>query len=387
MSYRYTTILRFTIVYILATILCSCRPSGSYLSREEHTIDSLLYAEGLEIAHYEAFTTVTLRDPWDTLKTRKVYILAPKQTLKERPGLKDTLSKEGILIPTPVTRAVIYTSVHAAMADQLGVLSHVCGVCEPEYITAHNVLKAIEDGSIADVGQSTSPNVEKVIELGCDVIIASPFENSGYGAAEKLAIPIVEAADYMERHPLGRTEWVKFYGLLFGCTQSAEAMFDATIWRYHDLKSACASVENRPTVVLERKWGQTWGVPAAGSYIGCLHRDAGADYVFSDLTQASSVHMSFEQVFERGCEADFWLFKYSSNDEMTLEDLKNEYLPYSDFKAYKTQNIYGCNTLVTTYYDDITLHPDQLLEDLIIIYHPELLPGHKLRYYKCLQQE
>lgn len=376
------------IIAVVMTLaaLTGCKGTRQVPFAEPVSVDTLEYAEGLKIAYFKDFTSVTLRDPWDTVKTRKVYILAPKATLASSPGLKDTLSKMGILIATPVERAVIYTSVHAAMAAQLGVLDKVCGVCEPEYITSNEVLERIKNQQIADLGQSTSPNVEKIIELGCDVIIASPFENSGYGAAEKLGIPIVEAADYMENHPLGRTEWVKFYGLLFGCEAAAQEQFLATCSRYNSLKGICTEVTERPSVVLERKWGQTWGVPAAGSYVGTLHRDAGADYVFGDITSASSVHMTFEQVFDRGCDADFWLFKYSGGKPMTLDDLKGEYLPYSDFKAFKTQSIFACNTLVSTYYDDITLHPDRILADLICIYHPELLPDHKLQYYFRLEK-
>ena len=218
MSYiiRKNTFVTILLAISLMIAAPSCRHHSVSMGPDPVRIDSLQYAEGLKIAYYNDFIKVTLRDPWDTLKTRKEYILVPKGTLTSRPWLGDSLSRQGILIATPVERAVIYTSVHAAMVSQLGVLDRVCGVCEPEYITSNDVLERVESKQIADLGQSTSPNVEKIIDLGCDVIIASPFENSGYGAAEKLGIPIVEAADYMEHHPLGRTEWVKFYGLLFG---------------------------------------------------------------------------------------------------------------------------------------------------------------------------
>ena len=315
------------------------------------------------------------------MKTRKDYILTPKKLLAQRPGLKDTLSKRGILIATPIENVVIYTSVHAAMAEQMGLLNRVSGVCEPEYITSSKILSLIENQQIADLGNSASPNVEKIISLGAEAIIASPFENSGYGAAEKLGIPIVEAADYMENHPLGRTEWVKFYGLLFGCREIADSLFEATRANYEALWLKAAISSRHPSVLLERKWGQTWAVPANGSYVGQLHRDAGAQYVFSEITSANSVHKSFEEVFERGCDADFWLMKYGSKEPLTYKDLEREYQPYANFKAFKSQNIYACNTLVTTYYDDITLHPDHILADLIYIYHPEILPDHELKYY------
>ena len=177
MSYKnYTRCLSIAVVLTTGLILTpSCRQRSAAGNQEAIATDTLQYAEGLKIAYFNDFTSVTLRDPWDTVKVRKVYILTPKTTLAGRPGLKDTLSKLGTVIGTPVERSVIYTSVHAAMAAQLGVLDQVCGVCEPEYITSSEILERISNQQIADLGQSTSPNVEKIIDLGCDVIIASPF--------------------------------------------------------------------------------------------------------------------------------------------------------------------------------------------------------------------
>ena len=370
---------------IIVSAFCGCKSRGTSADIIPDRTDSLFYARGLKISYYRDFTLVTLRDPWDTLKTRKEYILSSKTLLEERPGLKDSLAKMGTVIATPVEKVVIYTSVHAAMAEQLGLLDRISGVCEPEYITSSEILKRIDNKQIADLGNSASPNIEKIISINAEAIIASPFENSGYGAAEKLGIPIIEAADYMENHPLGRTEWVKFYGLLFGCRNTADSLFEATRTRYEDLFVRCAVTSYHPSVILERKWGQTWAVPANGSYVGQLHRDAGAQYVFSEITSSNSVHKSFEEVFERGCDADFWLMKYGSKETMTYKDLEREYQPYADFKAFKCHNIYTCNTLVTTYYDDITLHPDRILADLIYIYHPEILPDHRLQYYFSLK--
>jgi iron complex transport system substrate-binding protein len=62
-----------------------------------------------------------------------------------------------------------------------------------------------------------APDIERIIALKPEAILLSPFENSGgYGKLDKLHVPIIEAADYMESSPLGRAEWMKFYGMLFG---------------------------------------------------------------------------------------------------------------------------------------------------------------------------
>ncbi|MDR2968610.1 MAG: ABC transporter substrate-binding protein, partial [Tannerellaceae bacterium] len=225
------------------------------------------------------------------------------------------------------------------------------------------------------------PNVEKMIEAGTEYVIASPFQNSSYGPVEKMGIPIIEGADYMEAHPLGRTEWIRFYGLLFDKEEVADSLFRATERRYLELKELAARVTDRPTVVSEKRFGSTWYVPAGESYIAHFFADAGADYQFSDLPGSGSTPMTFETVLDRAIHADLWLIKYNQTEDMTYNELRREYTPYENFDAFKKQSIFGCNTGRVPYYEEFPIHPDYLLKDLIFIFHPELLPGYTPRYY------
>lgn len=369
------------VFFILLALLCSCENrSGVGAGTDNFKADSIYYARGFEISRFDDCTLVTLRNPWDTLKTLKRYVLVER----DKP-LPDSLP-EGEIIRTPVERAVFYTTVHSSMVAQMGRIDAIKGICEVQYVTDSLILERIADGRIADIGLATAPNTEKIIDLNTELIIASPFENSGYGAAEKIGIPIVEAADYMERHPLGRTEWGRFYGLLFGEGERADSIFFATSERYNHLKELAAKSTYRPRVLLERKYGASWIIPAGDSYIGTIHTDAGADYVFREVEGNHNVYLPFEVVLDKAYDVDLWLFKYNTNHEFTYELLKDEYMPYSNFRPFKEKNIYICHTTRTGYYDDITLHPDRLLEDLIFIYHPELLPsGYTPRYYVPMQ--
>ena len=374
------------IALLLVAALPSCRNTGK--AGQESSVlkvDSVYYAHGFSIRYYKDCKVVSIRDPWDTLKVRKNYVLVDKERLARKAPVEIPAEASGnaVVIPVPVERAVIYTSVHAAMTEDLGCIDRICGVCEPEYIISPEILARVADGRIANLGMSTAPNIEKIIDMDTEVIIASPFENSGYGNAEKIGVPIVEAADYMEGHPLGRTEWVRFYGLLFGCRDRADSLFFETCSRYDSLKALVADIpqEKKPTVIMERKYGALWGVPGANSYVAIFHADAGANYIFSDLPGTGSVQLSFEQVLERAANADFWLLKYGTKQPLSYAALRAEYKPYSNFSAFKDGRIYTCNTLVTSYYDDITIHPDQILADLMYIYHPDLLPEHRLKYY------
>ena len=117
-----------------------------------------------------------------------------------------------------------------------------------------------------------------------------------------------------------------------------------------------------------------------------MHADAGADYVFRGFPGPRSVHLTFESVYDQAGDADFWFLKYDTKAPMTYTLLKQEYEPYANFRPWKERRVFACNTITSTYYDDITLHPDRVLEDLIAIYHPERLPDHQQRYYFPLDE-
>ena len=206
---------------------------------------------------------------------------------------------EGTLIRTPVQNVIMYTTIHASIWEELESLDGVVGICEPEYLTSGKALQMMEEGKIHDCGKAASPNVEKIMEVGGEIIIASPFEHGGYGQAEKLGIPIFESADYMETHPLGRVEWMKVFGMLQGKRALADSLFKVTMNNYNRLKALAANVEHRPRVMSERKYGSSWFIVGGASYIAQMYKDAGAEYIFSDNTETGSVPIAFETVFDR----------------------------------------------------------------------------------------
>ena len=217
-----------TLFLLCFTLSCSVKQSSS--EDQSFSSDTIRYARGFTIQHFTDYTSVEVRDPWDSTRILQRYLLVDRGALM--PG---DLPK-GTVVRTPVKNIVVYTSVHAAIIDQLGEADKVIGVCEPRYMDTPSIQEGLRAGKIADLGEATAPNIEKIIDIGAEIIIASPFQNAGYGPAEKLGIPIIEAADYMESLPLGRTEWIRFYGLLFGKEAMADSIFRETEDRYLELK-------------------------------------------------------------------------------------------------------------------------------------------------------
>lgn len=364
-------------ICVFAAIFGSCDRNRKGAASDKGILsDTLQYASGIIIKHFDDYTKIDIKNPWDTSKVLRTYILINRSV--EAP---DNLPS-GTIIRTPIKNIVVYTSVHASIIEQLGSQDDIIAICEPAYLTSKKIKGMVVSGKIADIGESTSPNIEKIIDLGGEVIIASPFEHSGYGAVEKIGIPIIEGADYMETHPLGRCEWIRFYGLLLGKESLADSLFSSTVDNYNNLKELVStSSTKKPSVIAERKYGSAWFIPGGKSYIATLYEDSGADYIFKDNTEKGSAPLPFETVFSRSIDADIWLMKYTSDKAMRYSDLKVEYPLYERMSAFKNKKIFTCNTIATPYYDDITIHPDFILSDLIFIFHTDLLKNYKPRYF------
>lgn len=374
------------IIYIslVLSALSSCVNSTRDFSNYGQSVE-MRHAEFLTMTEGEGYILAQISNPWDSAKVLHSYVLVPKD--KELPHDLP----QGDVVRTPLSKSAVYTSVHCSLIDQLGAYNSIAGICDAEYIYLDKIQADVKSGKIKDFGNSMSPNIEKIIEASPDAILLSPFENSGsYGKLGKLGIPIIECADYMETSALGRAEWMRFFGILFGRGAEADSLFTDIEQSYNSLKDMVAKhydgKENRrPTVVTDAKFGSTWYVAGANSTMGRLLSDAGADYIFSDVPSNGSVPYSPEVVFDRGQSADVWLIKYNQATDKTLTELANDWSNNSKMSAFRNHRVYGCNLSKVPFYEETPFHPDLLLKEYIRIFTPELLPEYTLKYYKLLQ--
>ncbi|MDR2683181.1 MAG: ABC transporter substrate-binding protein [Dysgonamonadaceae bacterium] len=365
---------------LLLILLVSCQkkqqeaaaPAGSGSIRT----DSIYYARGFRIESYPDFKLVSIENPWHSDKPLQTYILVPKAQ-----DLPVDLP-EGIVVRTPLERTVVFSSVVCGLLNELNALPSLAGLAEPEYVDIPAVRTGIADGTIQNIGQASHPDIEKLLLLAPEAMITNPVNEAGAGSLEKVAAPAIPCLEWMEPHPLGQTEWIRLLGLLFDKQALADSLFFATVNAYNDLKRLTDTVSVRPSVFTEKKYGDFWYMPGGKSYFAYLLQDAGANYVFGDNTETGSVPFAFETILDRAGRADYWLFKYYSPQEITYRQLAAEYANYALFDAFGKRNVFACNTMKTAYYyQELPLHPDWLLRDLIAVFHPELVPGHEMRYY------
>ncbi len=367
------------IVAVLFLSSCGGRGGTASAPAEGDTVQ-FRYARNIQMVRHADCTVVTLANPWKPGATLHTYLLVPHGQ-----NVPAGMPK-GTKIEVPLRNAVVYTTVHTALLQELGAVDRIGGICDLKYINVPEIVEGCRRGTVADLGDGMNPDIEKMMDLHPDALLLSPFENSGgYGRVEKLDIPIVEAADYMESSPLGRSEWMLFYGALFGCEACADSLFATIEKDYLQLKALARRAGERPVVLSDFMNGGTWYVPGGRSTTGQLYADANSRYVFADDSHSGSVPFPFETVLDRGSEAEIWLIRYNQRTNMTYDQMERDFSGYRGFKAFQQHRIYGCNTLYKPYYELANFHPNLILRDMIKIFHPSLLPGYQLRFFEKLE--
>jgi len=368
----------FVLFFITLFLLFSCDNKKGNDKQGASKSYEVEYAKGFGISVYDDYTVVTVNDPWNSTSVLKRYVLVDKA--KELPSDLP----QGILVRTPLEDVVAYSTIHCTVLDELGLLNIVKGVCESQYVDLDYIREGIKNKTIIDLGMASNPNIEEIILLDPEAIMATPIEGQTYGSIEKTKIPIIETPDYMESSPLGRAEWIKFYSVFLGKEQLADSLFRVTVDNYNRIKERLKDVNDKPTVFTDRKYGNVWYTPGGKSYMANMLKDAGASFIWADDERTGSQALSFETVLDRAGEARFWLIKYNQPSSLTYPQIKDDFKPYSYFDAFKKKNIWGCNSGEVPYYEDLPIHPDYILQDLAYIFHPEMFPDYKPKYYQKL---
>lgn len=368
--------------YLILTIvlLSSC---GRQTTAQQDGGDTIpfKYAQKLTVVHHPGYTEAILQNPWHEGKVLHRYLLVPSDS-----ALPSSMP-DGTVIRTPLKRSVVFTTVHCALIQMLHREDCIAGVADLKYIKVPYIHEQVKKGRISDCGDAMSPVVEKLIDQHPDAIFLSPFENSGgYGKLEDIDIPLIECAEYMESTPLARAEWMRFYGMLFGCETRADSLFAVVDSSYQSLKALAKTSKVQPSVVLDKVTGSVWYVPGGHSTIGQMLCDAQSQYPWASDEHSGSVSLPFETVLERAGECDVWLFRFSSDHLITYRELLNEHQGYGQFKAFRQKQAYGCNVELSLFYEEAPFRPDWLLTDFIKILHPDILNLPPLRYYQKLRE-
>lgn len=339
------------------------------------------YAAGFEIAGADDSQSTIIRifNPWQGANdVEMLYFIA-------RNGERPPRDFDGVTIPAGARRIVCMSSSYIAMLEALGQTERVVGVSGIDFIS--NSYVTANRANIKDVGSEI--NYEVLAGLAPDLVLLYGIGDSQSTVTDKLQelnIPYMYMGEYLEESPLGKAEWLMAIAEVTDCREAGGKVFEAIPQRYHALKQLTAGVEERPTVMLNTPWNDSWIMPSVKSYAAQLIEDAGGDYIYKKNTSNSSLPIGLETAYGLIREADVWL---NVGMATTLGELKAMNPQFTDAKAIREDKVYNNNLRLTAgggndYWESAVVHPDIVLRDLIRIFHPELVSG-DLYYYRHLE--
>lgn len=376
-------------IYLLIMLCWACSNPSKQSNKTEQK--DLSTSRQLELKYAQGFSV--------TYKNGAKYVEVPKPYQAAKRGFKYLLVEEGQDIPkherdvqvieVPIQSIVCTSTTHIPLLDYLGETDALAGFPTTDYISSEKMRKRIDNGAVTDLGVDKELNLELLTNLNPDLVMAYTMSSDlgQFRQIESADILVVINAEYIEPHPLGRAEWIKFMALFFNKEHEADSIFSSIEKKYLSLKSKADSSQKQPTVMSGIVYGDTWFMPGGNNYAAKILKDAGGDYLWSDDTSIGYLERSFEAVYDKAFDADYWIGVGSYE---SLEALKSADQRYAQFKPFKEGHVYtydkrkgakgGSEFLELGY-----LRPDLILSDLIKILHPGLLKNDSLYFHGRLR--
>jgi iron complex transport system substrate-binding protein len=377
--------MKYIALCLIQLVLFSCsegRKSGDAYAQDTTSVQ-LRYAKGFTITKIGDATQVTVTYPYQGATSGHTYLL-----VKEGADIPKVPAGTAV-ITVPIKSIVCTSTSHIPMLDYLGETNKLTGFPTLDYVSSSVMRARIDSGKVRELGVDKSMNLELLAALRPDLVMGYSLTGD-YGQfrkMEELGIPVVLNAEYLERHPLGRAEWIKFVALFFDKLARADSIFNTIEKAYNETRALAAKVSDRPTVLSGIVYGDAWFLPGGQNYAARLFEDAGCQYLWAEDPSHGFLQLAFEAVYAKAHDADLWIgvASFGSLDEMQKADKR-----YASFKAFKTGEVYTYNARLgpkggNEYLELGYLRPDIILQDLVKIAHPELLPDYRLYFHKKLE--
>lgn len=372
----------FSVLILLLALsgMVSCSQTVGDAKQTENDERTILnkYANFFELSEADGFQQLKIRNPFTEDQYLNNYYLLPHGT-----KVPESILPEKVIF-VPVQRIIALSSTQWAPLLELDAAGLIAGISESMYVRDNEMQQLLLEKKVIDVAQDGIYKLEKILNLQPDIILYSPDAQGISPALERTGLKFLAWPDYFETNPLGRAEWLKVLGVLSGKSVEATAMFEIAQTEYQQLTKLVKDIEYRPTVFADKMFAGQWYIPGGKSYIASLFRDAGADYVFSNLDATASVPLDPEVIFAKASNADFWRIAQAATSNYGYYEISREDPRYANFKAFKDKKVLFCNTALTSYFERGAFEPHLILADFIHAFHPALLPDHKAVYHTIL---
>ncbi|WP_420553174.1 ABC transporter substrate-binding protein [Tenacibaculum aiptasiae] len=368
-----------TLLIVISFLFLQCKKSENKEISKSETISSpIKYAKGFDIITQDGQKKLVFKRVFQNSKKQFVYTLSNSTNISKNE------------IKTPIERLVVTSTTHVPMLELLSSEEKLIGFPHTKYISSEKTRKRIEEGKIVELGSEQNMNTEKLMDLHPELVIAFSLHpnNKLYENIKKTGIPVIFNGDWLEETPLGRAEWIKFFGALLNKEKEADSIFKTIEQNYLKAKEIAKNNKGKqPTVLSGSMFKNVWNVPAGESFMATYLKDANLNYLWKNTKGTGSLQLSFESILDKGKHADYWigcgLFE-------TKEQLVSANNHYKEFDALNNGNVYTIGskrgkTGGFLYFELAPVRPDLVLKDFIKITNPKLLPDYNLTFFDQLK--
>ncbi|HEY5916372.1 MAG TPA: ABC transporter substrate-binding protein [Chryseolinea sp.] len=374
----------FIALLSLVILGCQTEKKSTPFAENKPSATTLHYASGFRVTYQDDNTKlVEVVYPFQGATSGYKYLLVPKgQPVPDH-------ETDVRIISIPLSSIICTSTTHIPLLDYLEETEKLVGFPSTDYISSEKGRKLVDAGKVQELGVDKGINLERVAMLRPDMVMGYTM-NSDYGQFKKiedLHVPVVINAEYLEKHPLGRAEWIKFMALFFNKEKTADSVFAVIEKEYLKTKAVADRAPSKRTVLSGIVYGDAWFLPGGQNYAAKLLRDAGYHYLWDDDSTSGFLELSFESVYEKAHGADFWIGVSAFS---SLKEIENADHRYARFKPFQQRQVYTSNlrkgsTGGSEFLELGYLRPDIILKDLMKIAHPELMGEHELYFHKRLE--
>jgi iron complex transport system substrate-binding protein len=311
-------------------------------------------------------------------------------------GERDTvgaywLSDEPSSAPPPVSSTkfakrlqavAVGSTTHVPYISALGRVDAIAACAHIDQVRDPGFNERLRQGAVKEIATGDGLDREALLALKPEALFGYPFGQGEAHALEGLGIPTIEVSEYLEEHPLGRAEWLRFFGVLFGEERKADSLFAGIRERYEALR-VDSSTKERPTVLFGSVWDGQWWVPPGNSYMARLIEDAGGRYVFADRKGDGNIAIDMETMVTVGPKADFWGMIADIHGSPRTADFTNGDDRLISFNAVRRHGLFIGNTRESDLFGQALIEPDRVLADLrwLFSHEPRIPVSNDLRPY------
>ncbi len=371
------------LLVVSCSLLVECSTRQDSAKNYTDTL-SIKYAKGFSIRQLnDGNKIVRVGYPYQGATSGYEYLLVQKGNEIPEHG------KDVQVITVPIESIVCTSTTHIPLLDYLNETDKLIGFPTMDYISSVKMRKRIDAGKVKELGVDKGMNIEELFLIKPSIVMGYTM-SSDLGQLKKikeLGLPIVINAEYLEKHPLGRAEWIKFMALFFNKEKEADSVFQSIEKEYLTTQLIARNSPTQPTVMSGVVYGDVWFMPGGKNYASQLLNDAGCNYLWSDTDSNGFLEVSFESVFAKAKDADLWIGVGSFKSLKEIESAEKRYML---FKSFKDKKVFTYNTRVgakggSEFLELGYLRPDIILKDLVKIAHPDLLPGYEMYFYTKLE--